>query len=129
MTARIKERLTPKTTVVLDPVTGQFTQMGHIVHGPKILKREAAVCDYCNKTYSKRRKDQRFCHDRCRMSWWVRENHGGVEPDYGEVACIVCNITFKKTRPWSKCCSDICREAHRRELVASYRQKPLQESV
>jgi hypothetical protein len=45
------------------------------------LKFGKAICEHCNKEYTKQRQKQRFCKTLCRnRAWWVRKNTAGSEP-------------------------------------------------
>jgi len=130
MATKTKEKFTLKNRVVFDPITKRFTQKGHIVHGVKVLQYEEAICEYCGNKYPKHRKLQRFCNNKCRMKWWIRQQHGGEDPDYGMTNCVICEKEFQKTRPWSKYCSPDCQAEGRKRITAQGReQKPALESV
>ena len=120
MPTKTKLKHTLKNTVVYDPVSKRFIQKGHLVHGEKVLKYSEAICDYCSKKYPKKRKDQRFCCTPCRMKWWIKQQHNGEDPNYGEATCPIDGIVFSKTRPWSKYCTEECRaKARKREIAES----------
>jgi len=115
-----KDKFTIQNRVVFDPITKSFAQKDHIVRGKKVLSYPPAKCAYkpCSKTFPKKRKDQKFCSDICRMKYWIRKQHNGIEPDYGEATCPIDGIVFQKTRPWSKyCCPDCTAEGRRRKLA------------
>lgn len=124
MATKIKEKRTLKNTVVFDPITKKFTQKDHVVRGAKVLQYEEGICEYppCSKKYPKHRKKQRFCSTPCRMKWWVRQQHNGKDPDYGEMTCPIDGVVFKKTRPWSKYCSEDCRAEGIKRLTAQSRK-------
>jgi len=64
------------------------------------------------------------------MKWWIRQNHNGKDPDYGETICPIDGVVFRKTRPWSKYCCDGCQaEGIKRITTQSREQKVAQESV
>jgi len=121
--------LSPANTIVLDPVTGKLAQMGHIVHGPKVLPYTEAVCEECGRVYGRRREDQRFCSTVCRMKWWRKQRYGGIEPELGVGICVVCSSPFTKTRAWSKCCSEDCRIENRRRQVKEFLERKRQAAV
>ena len=125
--AKKKEPLTLKNTVTYDTLTKKFTQKGHLVHGDKVLKYPIGICEYppCSKKYPKHRKKQRFCCTPCRMKWWIRQQHDGKDPDYGEAICPIDGVVFKKTRPWSKYCSTPCQDEGRKRITAEARRQEL----
>lgn len=122
MPTKTKEKFTLKNRVVFDSATKRFTQKNHLVHGEKVLKYPEGICEYCSNKYPKHRKLQRFCNDKCRMKWWIRQNHNGKDPDYGIVNCVICGKEFQKTRPWSKYCSISCQGEGRKRLTTESRQ-------
>lgn len=127
MVAKKKEKRTLKSTVVFDPISKRFIQKGHIVHGEKVLQYLEAYCEYCSKKYPKKRKDQRFCNDTCRMKWWVRQHHNGEDPNYGVGVCPIDEVVFTKTRPWSKYCSIDCRLEGIKRITANNRRQRIAE--
>jgi len=119
MAPKTKEKFTLKNTVVYDPILKKFIQKDHLVHGKKLLQYVEGICEYCSEKYPKHRKKQRFCNDKCRMKWWIRQNHNGKDPDYGVTNCVICSKEFQKTRPWSKYCCPDCQAEGRKQLTAN----------
>ena len=113
MSTKTKEKFTLKNRVVYDPIAKTFVQKGHIVHGEKVISGIIATCLYCGKEFPKKRVEQKFCNSKCRMKWWIKQNHDGKDPDYGMANCLICGKEFQKTRPWSKYCSKECRARSR----------------
>ena len=113
-----EKKFVTKSVMFLNPITKRFDTKPQVILESKISKYPPARCDYCSEIFPKKRKDQRFCNDICRMKWWIREQHNGKEPDYGDANCVICDVIFHKTRPWHKYCCDDCRaEARKRKLV------------
>jgi len=120
-TKRITEnKFSYKTVTILNPKTKRFETETKVILEDRYAKFPPAMCEYCSKIYPKKRKDQRFCSDICRMKWWIRKQHNGSEQEYGETNCAICGVIFTKTRPWSKYCSEACRNEGRRRALREY---------
>lgn len=125
MVKAAKERKTLKNTVVYDPLSKTFIQKGHIVHKQKVLSYPMDKCanPSCGKDYPKKRKDQRFCNDKCRYEFFFGKTFSETNPE--ERKCAICDKGFAPTRPWSKYCSPECQEESRIRKLREKRQAVL----
>jgi len=90
-----------------------------IIHWGRVPQYSMAICEYCGKEYPKCRELQRFCSNRCRMRWWVKQYYGR-DSSYGETICPICRMVFTQTRPWNKYCSNTCRREGNRIYARNY---------
>lgn len=114
-----EEELDDKTALIKHIIDGglytpKYPRLG-VIHWGRIPQNSMAICDYCGEEYPKCRELQRFCSNKCRRRWWVKQRHNGHDPDYGMVSCVICSAEFQKTRPWARYCPN-CRKEGKRVL-------------